>query len=140
MLARLSLPAYSASRRMFDGPPFMEEVLQALEAAGFEYTDYPFPGERGRYVVEVDSQATLKVILFERAGDGGADASEVAAKLKELPEARLRKGNKSARAEAIKSAISTLWDTKGLRLRTGNLSGDIGSPENVDVSKLDVIV
>ncbi|MGH3145812.1 MAG: hypothetical protein ACRDTR_08425, partial [Rubrobacter sp.] len=31
-----------------------------------------------------------------------------------------------------------LWDTPGLRLRTGNLSSDISAPENVDVSKLDV--
>ena len=31
-----------------------------------------------------------------------------------------------------------LWDTPGLRLRTGNLSGDLSASQNVDVSKLDI--
>lgn len=136
VLARLSLPAYSASRRMFDGEPFMEGVLAGLEKNGVEYTDYPLPKEKGSYAVEVDSAATLKVLKLER-GESNAE-TDLAESLKEIPEARFRKGNKGARAEALREAIATLWDTKGLRLRTGNLSGDIAASENIDVSKLDV--
>src|SRR3712207_8021316 len=32
----------------------------------------------------------------------------------------------------------SLWDTPGLRLRTGNLSADLTAEENIDVSKLEV--
>lgn len=137
VLSRISLPAYSASRRMFDGgEPFMEDVLSGLEKVGVEYTDYPLPKQEGRYAVEVDSAATLKVLSMER--DGVEDNAEVAARLKAIPEARFRKGNKGARAEALGAAIAVLWDTKGLRLRTGNLSGDLSAEENIDVSRLDV--
>jgi len=31
-----------------------------------------------------------------------------------------------------------LWNTPGLRLRTGNLSADLSAAENVDLSKLDI--
>ena len=55
-----------------------------------------------------------------------------------MEEPRLRKGNKEARAAALRGAIEVLWDTPGMRLRSGNLSADLDSPENVDVSKLDV--
>lgn len=137
VLSRISLPAYSASRRMFEGgDPFMEDVLSGLEKVGVEYTDYPLPKQEGRYAVEVDSAATLKVLALER--DGAEDDADVAARLKAIPEARFRKGNKGARAEALREAIAVLWDTKGLRLRTGNLSGDLSAGENIDVSKLDV--
>nr|WP_240432615.1 DUF429 domain-containing protein [Rubrobacter indicoceani] len=137
VLARLSLPAYSASRRMFAGEPFMESVLAALEKAGVEYTDYPLPGTKGSLAVEVASAATLKVLALERE-DGPDEPSDVPARLKALPESGYRKGNKGARAEALRNAIAFLWDTKGLRLRTGNLSGDLSAGENIDVSKLDV--
>ncbi|MGI8649611.1 MAG: hypothetical protein ACR2KW_04420 [Rubrobacter sp.] len=136
VLARVSLPAYSASRRMFGGEPVMEGVLEALEKNDIEYTDYPLPGQEARCVVEVDSAATLKVLALERGGEG--EEGDVAERLKALPEARFRKGNKGVRAEALRAAIAILWDTKGLRLRTGNLSGDLTARENIDVSKLDV--
>jgi hypothetical protein len=55
-----------------------------------------------------------------------------------MDDPKMRKGNKESRAAALRGAIETLWDTPGLRLRTGNLSPDIASPDNVDVSKLDV--
>jgi predicted RNase H-like nuclease len=130
VLSRISLPAYSASRKMFGGAPLSEDLLAALAGIGVEYTDYPFPRQRGqKAVVEVDSAATLKVLSLERK-DGGD--------LEKLPNVALRKGNKGARAEALKGAIEVLWDTPGLRLRTGNLSADLSAPENVDVSKLDV--
>lgn len=135
VLSRLSLPAYSASRRMFGGESFAEDLLGELEEAGIEYTDYLFPRARGRWAVEVDSAATLKVLSLERGGNTDGD---VAGKLKEVPEARFRKGNKESRAAALKDAIAVLWDTRGLRLRTGNLAADLSAPENVDVSKLDV--
>ena len=42
------------------------------------------------------------------------------------------------RAAAVRAAIDILWNTPGLRLRTGNLSSDLQASENVDLSKLDV--
>jgi predicted RNase H-like nuclease len=135
VLSRLSLPAYSASRRMFDDRPFAEDLLAELEKLSIEHTDYLFPRVKGRFVVEVDSAATLKILALEKNGAGNGDLSE---KLGSIPESKFRKGNKETRAAALKSAIATLWDTKGLRLRTGNLAADLDSSENVDVSKLDV--
>ncbi|MGH3087011.1 MAG: hypothetical protein ACRDSJ_06785 [Rubrobacteraceae bacterium] len=135
ILSKLSLPAYSASRRMFDGKPFSEDLLEELEKVSVEYTDYLFPRGKGRWAVEVDSAATFKVLSLERNGNKNGDLSN---RLKQIPDARFRKGNKEARAQALKAAISILWDTRGLRLRTGNLSGDLKAQENVDVSKLDV--
>ncbi|MBX6763478.1 MAG: DUF429 domain-containing protein [Rubrobacteraceae bacterium] len=137
LLSRLSLPAYSASRKIFDGRPRSEELLAALEKVGIEYTDYPFRRERDQsVVVEVDSAATLKVLSLERKGI--SQNGDLSRRLEEMREPRLRKGNKKARAEAIKDAIDVLWNTPGLRLRTGNLSADLHSPENVDLSKLEV--
>ena len=138
ILSKLSLPAYSASRKMFGGEPFAEEVLAALEGVGVEYTDYPFRRVRGQQTVtEVDSAATLKVLLFEREGGRGEDG-DLAGALRELPEPKLRKGNKEARAEALRNAVDVLWNTPGLRLRTGNLSAELGAEENVDLSKIDI--
>ena len=139
VLSRVALPAYSASRKMFGGEPFAEELLAALEEKGIEYTDYPFRRARGqRTVTEVDSAATLKVLGFERNGEPGRADGDPAAGLREMPELKLRKGNKEARAAALKGAVETLWNTPGLRLRTGNLSADLEAPGNVDLSKLDV--
>ncbi len=136
ILSKVALPAYSASRRMFGDEPYAEELLAELERVGVEYTDYPFPRERGQWVVvEVDSAATLKILSLEREGGKGGDPAQ---RLRRMEEPRFRKGNKEGRAAAIRGAIEVLWDTPGLRLRTGNLSSDVGSPENVDVSKLDV--
>ena len=136
ILSKVALPAYSASRRMFGGEPYAEELLAELERVGIEYTDYPFPRERGQWVVvEVDSAATLKILSLEREGSKGGDLAQ---RLRRMEEPRFRKGNKEGRAAALRGAIEVLWDTPGLRLRTGNLSSDIGSPENVDVSKLEV--
>ena len=135
ILSKVALPAYSASRKMFGGSPLAEELLEELEKIGMEYTDYPFPRERGqRVVVEVDSAATLKVLSFERSGEGG-DPGTV---LRGMDDPKLRKGNKEGRAAAIRGAIEVLWDTPGLRLRTGNLSADLSAEENIDVSKLEV--
>lgn len=135
ILSRMALPAYSASRRMFDGEPYAEELLAELEKVGIEYTDYPFPRERGQnVVVEVDSAATLKVLSLERAGAEG----DLAQRLRGMDDPKYRKGNKEGRAAALRGAIEVLWDTPGLRLRTGNLAADITAPANVDVSKLDV--
>src|SRR5919202_3129000 len=121
---------------MFGGEPYAEELLAALERVGVEYTDYPFPGERGQWVVvEVDSAATLKILSLEREGAADGDLER---RLRAMEEPRLRKGNKEARAAALRGAIEVLWDTPGMRLRSGNLSADLDSPENVDVSKLDV--
>jgi predicted RNase H-like nuclease len=137
ILSKVALPAYSASRRMFGGEPLAEEVLAELEKVGVEYTDYPFPRERDQStVVEVDSAATLKVLSLERSG--AAENGDLAQRLRAMDDPKLRKGNKESRAAALRGAIETLWDTPGLRLRTGNLSSDIAAPENVDVSKLDV--
>jgi predicted RNase H-like nuclease len=136
ILSKAALPAYSASRRMFGGEPYAEDLLAALERVGIEYTDYPFPRERGQWVVvEVDSAATLKILSLEREGAKGGDLER---RLRGMEEPRFRKGNKERRAAALKSAIEVLWDTPGLRLRTGNLSSELDSPENIDVSKLDV--
>lgn len=151
ILSRLSLPAYSASRRMFGGEPFAEEFLAALEGVGVEYTDYPFRRVRGqRTTTEVDSGATLKVLLFEReggreasprgrgSGDGRGEVDDLAGMLRDLSEPKLRKGNKEERAAALKSAVNVLWDTPGLRLRTANLSAELRAEENVDLSKIDI--
>ena len=148
ILSRVALPAYSASRRMFGGEPFAEEFLAALEEVGVEYTDYPFSRTRGqRVVTEVDSAATLKVLLFEREGerrgrgreDGRRqDDGDLVGVLRGLPEPKLRKGNKEVRAAALGSAVDVLWNTPGLRLRTANLSAELHSSENVDLSKLDI--
>lgn len=135
ILSKLSLPAYSASRRMFDGKPFTEDLLAELEKLSIEHTDYLFPRAKGRWAVEVDSAATLKVLSLEKNGVKNGDLPD---KLKNAPESKFRKGNKETRAASLKEAIAVLWDTKGLRLRTGNLAADLDSSENVDVSKLDV--
>jgi predicted RNase H-like nuclease len=136
ILSKMALPAYSASRKMFGGEPYSEELLAALERIGVDYTDYPVPRERGQWVVvEVDSAATLKVLTLEREGGKDGDPEK---KLRRMEDPKLRKGNKEARAAALKGAIEVLWDTPGLRLRTGNLSADLHSPEDLDVSKLDV--
>ena len=143
VLSRLALPAYSASRKMFGDEPFAEELLAALEGVGVEYTDYPFRRARGQQTVtEVDSAATLKVLLFEReghdSGDGRDDDGDLAGVLRGLPEPKLRKGNKEGRAASLKNAVDVLWNTPGLRLRTGNLSAELSAEENVDLSKLDI--
>jgi predicted RNase H-like nuclease len=139
VLSRVYLPAYSASRRMFGGEPFPEEVLEALEKVGVEYTDYPFPRERGqKVVVEVDSAAALKILSLERRAATGESDGDLARELENEQEPKLRKGNKEARAAALKQAVDVLWNTPGLRLRTGNLSSDLSAPENVDLSKVDV--
>jgi predicted RNase H-like nuclease len=136
ILSKVALPAYSASRKMFGGEPYSEELLAALERIGVEYTDYPLPRERGQWVVvEVDSAATLKILTLER--DSGKDG-DLEKRLRRMEDPKFRKGNKEARATALKGAIEVLWDTPGLRLRTGNLSADLHSPANLDVSKLDV--
>jgi predicted RNase H-like nuclease len=136
ILSKVALPAYSASRKMFGGEPYSEELLAALERIGVDYTDYPLPRERGQWVVvEVDSAATLKVLTLEREGGKDGDPEK---RLRRMEDPKLRKGNKGARAAALKGAIEVLWDTPGLRLRTGNLSANLHSPENLDVSKLDV--
>ena len=135
ILSKVALPAYSASRKMFGGEPYAEELLAELERVGVEYADYPFPRQRGqRVVVEVDSAATLKILSLERAG--GERNGDLAQRLRRMEEPKLRKGNKGARAAAVKGAIEVLWNTPGLRLRTGNLSAEPHSPENVDLSKL----
>ncbi len=137
ILSKVALPAYSASRKMFGVEPFAEELLAALEKVGVEYTDFTFPRERGQWaVVEVDSAATLKILSLER--EGAEDGDDWEKRLRAMEEPRLRKGNKEGRAAALKGAIEVLWDTPGMRLRSGNLSADLGSPENIDVSKLDV--
>jgi len=137
ILSKVALPAYSASRRMFGGEPLSEELLSELEKVGVEYTDYPFPRERGQSVaVEVDSAATLKVLSLERSG--AADNGDLTQRLRAMNDPKFRKGNKESRAAGLRGTIEILWDTPGLRLRTGNLSADISAPENVDVSKLDV--
>src|SRR5215216_5164597 len=69
ILSKVALPAYSASRRMFGGKPYAEELPAEPQKVGVAYTDYPFPRERGQsVVVEVDSAATLKVLSLERSG------------------------------------------------------------------------
>ncbi len=136
ILSKVALPAYSASRKLFGGEPYSEKFLEELEEVGIQYTDYPFPRNRKQWVVtEVDSSATLKVLSLERGSGKSEDLAEV---LRSMPEPKLRKGNKEARAAAIKSAVDILWNTPGLRLRTGNLSADLSLTENVDLSKLEV--
>jgi hypothetical protein len=136
ILSKMALPAYSASRRMFGGEPYAEELLAALERVRVEYTDYPFPREREQWaVVEVDSAATLKILRLERDGGKSGDLEK---RLRGIEDPRFRKGNKEGRAAALRGAIEVLWNTPGLRLRTGNLSAVLSAPENIDVSKLDV--
>ena len=66
ILSKVSLPAYSASRKMFGGKPYAEEFLAALEEVGIEYTDYALPRLRGQsVVVEVDSAAALFTLATE---------------------------------------------------------------------------
>ena len=135
ILSKVALPAYSASRRMFGDAPLSEDFLSELEKVGVEYTDYPFPRARGQnVVVEVESAATLKVLSLERSGGEGDPATV----LRGMDDPKFRKGNKEGRAAAIRGAIEVLWDTPGLRLRTGNLSADLSAEENIDVSKLEV--
>lgn len=139
ILSKAGLPAYPASRKMFGGEPYAEELLAALDGVGVAYTDYPFPKQRGQSVVtEVDSAATLKVLSFERGSNGGKKNGDPSKELRGIPEPKFRKGNKEGRAAALKGAVEILWNTPGLRLRTGNLSADLSLPENVDLSKLDV--
>ncbi|MDQ3429740.1 MAG: DUF429 domain-containing protein [Actinomycetota bacterium] len=135
ILSKVALPAYSASRRMFNDAPLSEDLLSELEKVGIEYTDYPFPRGRGQnVVVEVESAATLKILSLERSGDEGDPATV----LRGMDDPKFRKGNKEGRAAAIRGAIEVLWDTPGLRLRTGNLSANPSAEENIDVSKLEV--
>lgn len=145
ILSKVALPAYSASRKMFGGEPYSEELLSQLEGVGIEYTDYPFPRVRGQWTVtEVDSAAALKVLALERTARDGEpswnepDGKDLAQVLRKMEEPKLRKGNKQARATALKTAVDILWNTPGLRLRTGNLSADLSATENIDLSKLDV--
>jgi predicted RNase H-like nuclease len=145
ILSKVALPAYSASRKMFGGEPYSEELLAHLEGVGIEYTDYPFPRTHGqRTVTEVDSAAALKILALERTARDGEpswnrpNGKDLAQVLRRMEEPKLRKGNKEARASALKTAVDILWNTPGLRLRTGNLSADLSASENVDLSKLDV--
>jgi predicted RNase H-like nuclease len=136
ILSKMALPVYSASRRMFGGEPYAEELLAALERVRVEYTDYPFPREREQWaVVEVDSAATLKILRLERDGGKSGDLEK---RSRGIEDPRFRKGNKEGRAAALRGAIEVLWNTPGLRLRTGNLSAVLSAPKNIDVSKLDV--
>lgn len=145
VLSKVALPAYSASRKMFgEGPTYAEELLAALEEGGIGYTDYPFRRDRDqRVAVEVDAAATLKVLAFERSeprngrkNDGQDEDPEQ--RLREMPEIKLRKGNKEARAAAIREAVEILWNTPGLRLRTNSLVADLEASENLDLSRLEV--
>jgi predicted RNase H-like nuclease len=161
VLSKVALPAYSASRKMFgEGPTYAEELLAALEEVGVGYADFPFRRDRDqRVAVEVDAAATLKVLAFERSsessggrskersggrnernskkGDGG-EPEDPEQRLREMPEIKLRKGNKEARAAAIREAVELLWNTPGLRLRTNGLTADLEAPENLDLSRLEV--
>ena len=137
LLSKLALPAYSANRNMFGGEPPGEALLAALQGIGVEYTDYPLRRQRRQsIVVEVDSAAALKVLSLER-GQGGSD-SDPEQRLRGMEDPKLRKGNKEGRAAAIKGAVDILWNTPGLRLRTGNLAADLSASENVDVSRVEV--
>lgn len=162
VLSKVALPAYSASRKMFgEGRTYAEELLAALEEIGLGYTDYPFRGDREqRVAVEVDAAATLKVLALEQeAGSGnrsgsrdgksgrdgrnekksaGQESADPEQRLREMQEIKLRKGNKEARASAIRQAVELLWNTPGLRLRTGGLVADLEAPENLDLSGLEV--
>ncbi|MBA3388999.1 MAG: DUF429 domain-containing protein [Rubrobacter sp.] len=135
LLSKLALPAYSANRNMFGGEPPGEALLAALQGIGVEYTDYPFRRQRRQnVVVEVDSAAVLKVLVLER-GQGEGDPEQ---RLRAMEDPKLRKGNKEGRAQAIKGAVDVLWNTPGLRMRTGNLAADLSASENVDVSRVEV--
>jgi predicted RNase H-like nuclease len=145
ILSKVALPVYSASRKMFGGEPYAEEILAQLEGVGIDYTDYPFPRARGqRTVTEVASAAALKILAVERTARDGEpswnepNGKDLALVLRRMEEPKLRKGNKEARATALKTAVDILWNTPGLRLRTGNLSANLSAPENVDLSKVDV--
>jgi predicted RNase H-like nuclease len=159
VLSKVALPAYSASRKMFgEGPTYSEELLAALEEIGVGYADYPFQRDREqRSAVEVDAAATLKVLAFERsegangsngrsggrnARNGrkgnGQEAEDPEQRLREMQEIKLRKGNKEARASAIREAVELLWNTPGLRLRTNNLTADLDATENLDLSRLEI--
>ena len=141
ILSKLSLPAYSASRKMFGGNPYPEELLTELQEHGVAYTDYPFSrARRQSTAVEVDSGATLKILSLERDRGNGNDGGngDPAQKLRGMADPKFRKGNKEERSSALKGAVDVLWNAPGLRMRTGNLSADLGSPENVDISKLDI--
>ncbi|MGB3682293.1 MAG: hypothetical protein WA990_07370 [Rubrobacteraceae bacterium] len=138
ILSKVSLPAYSANRNMFGGEPYAEKLLEALQEKGVEYTDYPLRKGRGRHtVVEVDSTATLKILALERSHNA-SENGDLAQELRGLEDPKLRKGNKEARATALKNAVDVLWNAPGLRMRTGNLSANLDSPENVDLSKIDI--
>ena len=129
ILSKVALPAYSASRRMFGDKLVAEDLLSELQEIGVEYTDYPFPRNRGqKTVVEVDSSAALKVLSLERSNSTNGD---LAAQLRSMDDPKFRKGNKEGRAAAIQGAVETLWDTPGLRLRTGNLSADLAAEEKI---------
>ena len=145
ILSKVGLPVYSASRKMFGGEPYAEELLAQLEGVEIEYTDYPFPRARGqRTVTEVASAAALKILAVERTARDGEpswnepNGKDLALVLRRMEEPKLRKGNKEARATALKTAVDILWNTPGLRLRTGNLSANLSALENVDLSKVDV--
>jgi predicted RNase H-like nuclease len=161
VLSKVALPAYSASRKMFgEGPTYAEELLAALEEIGVGYADYPFRRDRDqRVAVEVDASAALKVLAFERSSEvsggrskersggksdknskrsGGQEPEDPEQRLREMQEIKLRKGNKEARAAAIREAVDLLWNTPGLRLRTNGLSADLDAPENLDLSRLEV--
>jgi predicted RNase H-like nuclease len=161
VLSKVALPAYSASRKMFgEGPTYAEELLAALEEVGVGYADFPFRKDRDqRVAVEVDAAATLKVLDFERSSESsvgrskersggrnernskksnGGEPEDPEQRLREMPEIKLRKGNKEARAAAIREAVELLWNTPGLRLRTNGLTADLDAPENLDLSRLEV--
>jgi predicted RNase H-like nuclease len=160
VLSKVALPAYSASRKMFgEGPTYAEDLLASLEEIGVGYTDYPFLRDRDqRVAVEVDAAATLKVLAFERSREGSGNRSggkngrsghgekkngaqepeDPEQRLREMQEIKLRKGNKEARAVAIREAVELLWNTPGLRLRTNSLTADLDAPENLDLSRLEI--
>ena len=135
ILSKLALPAYSASRKMFGNAPLAEDLLAELEGIGVEYTDYPFPRERGqKVVVEVDSAAALRSSPWSAPGATATWRRRCGA-CRTPSSAR---ATRRAGPAAIRGAIEVLWDTPGLRLRTGNLSADLTAEENIDVSKLEV--
>ncbi len=152
VLSKVALPAYSASRKMFgEGATYAEQLLAALEEEGVGYTDFPFRRDREqRVAAEVDAAATLKVPAFERSLEGSgngrsggrkgnsSESEDPEQRLREMQEIKLRKGNKEARAGAIRQSVEILWNTPGLRLRTNGLSADLEAPENLDLSRLEV--
>ena len=71
ILSKVALPAYSASRKMFGGEPYSEELLAQLEEWDRVH-GLPFPRTRGqRVVTEVDSAAALKILALERTARDG---------------------------------------------------------------------